>query len=465
MISILKNLAWKEFHELRSAACAATAVTLSIPLCYVYRDMNAAYFGVHSAFAGYPLLAGVFFGMRAAAGERASRTATFIAALPTSYRLLGVARLTATLVAACVPVVALLLLGALLRSRVDQHMENTGEPLATIFGWSILATAVSVTVSAVAGLGQPTEVRAGAVGFAGVLAAAFVGWFLLNLGVEWLPFFWGLTIEESFQRLAICVIPLPVVLGMVIFPLNYYRALGQSAERTGRPWTIGAWRPTPIPAPIAALVWKGFREIGFLGLQVLVISLLLSLFAGALGLTGNPESNSDLVLKALPQILWVAGFVLAVLVGVGAVIGDLQAGVNAFWRSRPIPPQSWYWTKYLIGLATIFIAIEIPSLMCVGSMILDVKELHSPLLWLLIWNATFSFALTATCLVRQPAHAGILAIGGVGILYSIVQAPFDGFTPGEPGAPLAVLAPVFLLAFLTSTFLGSWAAEHDVAIS
>src|SRR5439155_8044634 len=111
--SILKNLAWKELHELKSDAFAATAVTLSIPLCYVFRDINAAYFGVYTAFWGYPLFAGIFFGMRAAAGERASRTASFIAALPVSYRLLGVARLTATLVAACFPVIALLLLGAI----------------------------------------------------------------------------------------------------------------------------------------------------------------------------------------------------------------------------------------------------------------------------------------------------------------------------------------------------------------
>ena len=70
MIFILKNLAWKELHEHSSAAVAATAVTLSIPMCYVFRDVNAAYFGVHTAFWGYPLFAGIFFGMRAAAGER-----------------------------------------------------------------------------------------------------------------------------------------------------------------------------------------------------------------------------------------------------------------------------------------------------------------------------------------------------------------------------------------------------------
>src|SRR3954470_9668733 len=130
MISILKNLAWKELHEQSSATLAATAVTLSIPLCYVFRDVNAAYFGVHTGFWGYPLFAGIFFGMRAAVGERASRTASFIAALPVSYRLLGAARLGASLVAAAVPVVVLLLLGTVLQPRVDDFTESRAMALA-----------------------------------------------------------------------------------------------------------------------------------------------------------------------------------------------------------------------------------------------------------------------------------------------------------------------------------------------
>jgi len=148
------------------------------------------------------------------------------------------------------------------------------------------------------------------------------------------------------------------------------------------------------------------------------------------------------------------------------VIGDLQGGVNTFWRSRPIPPQSWYWTKYLIGLATILVAIEIPFFVVPGAreMTLANGVYWWPLIFV-IWNVTFSFALTATCLVRQPAHAGILAVGGVAILYAGVQAPFGGFTLGEPGAPLAVLAAVFLIAFVASTILGAWVAERDVAIS
>jgi hypothetical protein len=464
MISILKNLAWKELHEQSSAAIAATAVTLSIPLCYVFRDVNAAYFGVHTAFVGYPIFAGIFFGMRAAAGERASRTASFIAALPVSYRMLGTARLGASLVAAAVPVVVLLLLGTVLQPRVDDFTESRAMALAAIFGWSVFGTSCCVTIASVAGLGQATEVRAGAMGLAGVLIAVVLGWFVLTLVMTWLDQL-GMWPSKALEWSAISALILSIaiiVLFLVSFPLNYYRALGPSAERTGRPWAITSW-PTPIPAPIAALAWKGFREIGFLGLQVFVIAIVTSAVLGAVGMTRDAQTNLELLANALPPVLWAGGFALAILIGVGAVIGDLQGGVNTFWRSRPIPPQSWYWTKYLIGLATILIAIEIPFFIIPGSRALE--EGGSVLWWPLVWNVTFSFALTATCLVRQPAQAGILAIGAVAILYAAIQAPFDGFTPGERGAPLAVLAPVFLIAFIASTFLGSWAAEHDMAIS
>jgi ABC-type transport system involved in multi-copper enzyme maturation permease subunit len=463
MLSILKNLAWKEFHELISAALAATAVTLSIPMCYVFRDVNAAYFGVHTAFVGYPLLAGVFFGMRAAAGERTSRTASFIAALPISYRFLGTARLAMSLLAAALPVIALLVLGAILKPRIDDFAESRSIPLVMSFGWSILATTLCVTVAAVAGLGQPTEVRAGAIGLAGIFIVAIGGWLFFMLAAERLQSL-GFRTPEGLEWLALLALPAAgLLLLLVAFPLNYYRALGHSAERTGRPWTIAAWRPTPVPAPIAALVWKAFREIGFLGLQVFVIALATSLILGAAGVTGSAQTNWQLITGALPVVLWAGGFALAILIGVGAVIGDLQAGVNTFWRSRPIPPQSWYWTKFLIGLATILVAIELPFFLTPSSLILT--EGKGLLWWPLVWNVTFSFALTATCLVRQPAHAGILAVGAVAILYAVIEAPFGGFTPGEPGAPMSVLAPVFLAAFIVSTILGCWAAEHDVALS
>jgi hypothetical protein len=255
------------------------------------------------------------------------------------------------------------------------------------------------------------------------------------------------------------LIALPILL-FVVFTNRYSHALGPFTPGTAKRWSVAEWRPAAVPAHVSALIWKGVREMAILGLEVFLVSLLLSLVAGVLGLTGtDPMTVTDLVTKTLPGVLWVGGFVLAVLVGVGAVIGDVQGGVNTFWRSRPIPPQAWYWTKYLIGLATILLAVEIPLLISIGSVAFD------QLRWLLLWNTTFSFALTATCLVRQPAHAAILAVGAAGILYAIVEAAFGSLTPGEPAAPLIAMAPVFLFAFVASTFLGSWAAEHDVAIS
>ncbi|HMC12146.1 MAG TPA: hypothetical protein VKH44_12685, partial [Pirellulaceae bacterium] len=173
MSSLIKNLCWKEFHELKWGTVAAAAIVLAIPLCDIFRDAGAAYFGVHTSLSIYPLLAGVFFGMRAAAGERTSRTASFVAALPVSHRLLGASRLAATLIAAVVPAVALLLLGVILSLLTDQNTlptptnQNTWNgvlPLAVVFGLSILGTVGCISIVAVAGLGQPTEVRAAVVG-------------------------------------------------------------------------------------------------------------------------------------------------------------------------------------------------------------------------------------------------------------------------------------------------------------
>src|SRR5262245_9124767 len=114
MKSIVKNLLWKEFRELKSVTIAAAAITLAIPLCYVFRNSGEGFFAVMSEFTIYPLIASVFFGMRAAAGERTSRVGQFIAVLPVSYRVLGSVRLGAISLAAIIPLVAVLPLGLVL---------------------------------------------------------------------------------------------------------------------------------------------------------------------------------------------------------------------------------------------------------------------------------------------------------------------------------------------------------------
>jgi len=147
------------------------------------------------------------------------------------------------------------------------------------------------------------------------------------------------------------------------------------------------------------------------------------------------------------------------------VVGDVQPGVNAFWRSRPILPGMWYWTKYAVGLATMLLAVGIPALYFVGPYADYFTTERDIFWWLLLWNVTFSFALTATCLVRQPGYAAILAIGAVSVLYAVIESAFGSFMPGERIAPMGILVPVFVVAFFVSTMVGWWAAVKDVAVT
>jgi hypothetical protein len=268
------------------------------------------------------------------------------------------------------------------------------------------------------------------------------------------------------------------VLPPVIFISRYVRALGPFDLLPGKRWTlpklstllprIPAWHLSRWSnSPSMALFWKATREMGLVGLLVFLVSLLLSMVAAAIGLVdGGPTTPFFAATsQSLRPFLWFGGFVLSILIGVGAAIGDVQAGVNTFWRSRPISPSAWYWSKYVVGLLTILVAVEMPAFVCIGYRNPLREELAGWFFWMLIWNATFSLALTATCLVRQPLQAAILAIGASGLLFAAVQAIFASGSE-EPG-PLALSAFViaFATAWIVSTILGAWAAERDLAIS
>src|SRR6266576_3822247 len=104
-------LVWKYLHEQKWAAASAAAIALFFPVSLLTRDSADVWFAVIAALVYYPLIGGIFFGMRAAAGERAHRTAAFASALPATPLVLGAAKLAAAMVAALVPTLALALLG------------------------------------------------------------------------------------------------------------------------------------------------------------------------------------------------------------------------------------------------------------------------------------------------------------------------------------------------------------------
>src|SRR5256885_1788769 len=95
-------LMWKELHEQKWAAISAAAIALFFPVSLLARDSADVWFAVIAAMVYYPLIGGIFFGMRAAAGERAHRTEVFASALPVAPVVLGAAKLAAAMIGALI---------------------------------------------------------------------------------------------------------------------------------------------------------------------------------------------------------------------------------------------------------------------------------------------------------------------------------------------------------------------------
>src|SRR5262245_42506588 len=88
MRSIWLTLAWKELREQTWAVLAAITIALFYPIAIVSYVGNG-WESILGVLILYPFFGGVFFGMRAAAGERAHRTAALVSALPTPAHVLG----------------------------------------------------------------------------------------------------------------------------------------------------------------------------------------------------------------------------------------------------------------------------------------------------------------------------------------------------------------------------------------
>src|SRR5437868_14568850 len=116
MQSIFLSLCWKEYRELQWSVLAMLAITLSIPLYALVRTPDTAYFWVLMLLAIYSIVGGICFGMWAAAGERAGRTAAFLAAMPIRPASLGSIKLVASIIAVLIPVLCLTILGITVKS-------------------------------------------------------------------------------------------------------------------------------------------------------------------------------------------------------------------------------------------------------------------------------------------------------------------------------------------------------------
>jgi ABC-type transport system involved in multi-copper enzyme maturation permease subunit len=403
------SLLWKEWRERRGSlaffALGFLACALYVAIdarCYAHRTPVARYFEISEFFS---LLAAVFLAMRTSLGELTDRSLGFSLALPVSSRRFAWHRLAGALVALTGPILLgaallslLLSIGYLEQAPPCPKLTSPGNvacrpslppALALALLWQTTAIVVAqaaelLLILSAIGARRRTEAQ---VGFAG----AFLGvlWLLLcethhlarqfeqPPALDWL----AVVIPQSlangygygdghgiFTDLSIAgrvwgplSLNVLVLLGLgFVFSIRYgTRRILPAESPDGWP----RWRfpdllpyllnrlPNCCPGPIGSLVWLNLRR----SLPIATAGLALAYLSTAVQLVlFGPKSDAPLFLAVaghLPATIVPLAMLWGPIIAAALFAPELQPGLESFWRSRPIAPRSWFWTKFLTGLA------------------------------------------------------------------------------------------------------------------
>jgi hypothetical protein len=259
----------------------------------------------------------------------------------------------------------------------------------------------------------------------------------------------------------------------------YVRRFGRTANLEVRSPQVAVrqsskpdWLSPPRQSAIAAIAWKQFRESGPLALAGL---------AGVAGISlGIFGSDPSWFLSRPGQFVEMAtivgvyiGFAITLIVGVGVCFYDVSPQQNTFWRSRPINPDTWFWSKFATGLVILVIALYIPLLVVVFALHPDPSHFLAANSGTVIFVgqiAVFAAAVATTSLVRQAFYAAILSIpltyfGVVVVWIALKSAGVLGWVTDPPNRLIDMSEPQvttgFLLTFFVSTVLGWLAVRYD----
>jgi len=108
----------------------------------------------------------------------------------------------------------------------------------------------------------------------------------------------------------------------------------------------------------------------------------------------------------------VIGCVLALLVGVGTFVSELQPDLYTFRRSRPIAPGSWFWFKFIGGAIALVGLFDFPCMLLTWS---GGVRTSSPgfaaVFPMLLHLLCYSIAVFMACSVRHSSYSTVLAVG------------------------------------------------------
>jgi hypothetical protein len=466
----MNSLLWKEWRETRG--CLAIFIAwMILAVCYaIGYERGHHYRAVVGHFSGlalfYSWFSALVLAMRASHGERTNRTIAFSTALPVSIRRMGSVRIVSALATLAIPIAiaAGILSIALASGLVEQaeprqpetHLPLPERATATLFTsleqlWSVAAIAILGGVElllllSLLGCYLRSQAQIGLVGVVtalGSLVATEMFWDLdrnpqaqLTYGVllpESLAIHWsysdalgGYTDHELalYRWIAMGLsLPLLAIIGHLF--ITRYGALRGSSTPVKRRRLFSAFPPIlsriPIrlPGRLAAMIWLELRQSVPLATFGFLLAVLVTI-ASVLFRRQPAYSFGASVLMNLPSSMWFIAMLWAVVVGSGLYAADLGTGLGAFWRSRPISPNLWFWTKFVVGLAAVVGVLDGVTILV--SWRSPRAGMTTGMSWAyvgcfpIVHALLYALAVLGTCWSRRPVIGGILAILGYTLL-------------------------------------------------
>ena len=478
-----RSLLIKEWAERRSLfRLALVYVVVFLGYCVAYEfeyRTRALVASVYSASLMFSSLAAVLLAMSTATGEYTRRTLKFSAALPVSLSKVAWARLFGAWGCQVVPIVCgavlitLLLASGLveqagLRSETvrlpDRPSLSRLEAIGLLWTTAAIAIVAAMHLTALLSLLETRCRNEGTVGFLGAIVVLFsmvlvtIRSTLDSLGLyflsDWiggvlplsLAINWGYEELDGSTYTDLELAPLvfgPVVVSLLVtmalaawFTRRYGCRLDASAQPRRR-WLPRIAMPALVshfrfrwPVRMAALTWLNARQSVPLCLTGFAIAVLIALI-GICESQGRGTVTARLA-GELPSTTWFVGILWSAVVAVGIFSSELKPSLEHFWRSRPISPGTWFWTKITVGLVAVVGSLDvIPVLLAWNSpyepMTPDRRVGFMSFLACmpLIHALVYAVAVAAICRLRRPIPAAMIAL----LLFFVL----DEFMKSIPG--------------------------------
>lgn len=479
-----RSLLRKEWAERRSLLrLALVYVVVFLGYCVAYEfeyRTRALVASVYSTSLMFSSLAAVLLAMSTATGEYSRRTLKFSQSLPVSLSKVAWARLLGAWGCQVVPIVCgavlitLLLASGLveqagLRSETvrlpDRPSLSRLEAIGFLWVTAAIAIVAAMHLTALLSLLGTRCRNEGTVGFLGAIVVLFsmvlvtIRSTLDSLGLyflsDWiggvlplsLAINWGYGELDGSSYTDLELAPLvfgPLIVCLLVtmalaawFTRRYGCRLDVSAQpaQPRRRWLPRVAMPALVsrlgirwPGRVAALTWLDARQSVPLSLAGLAIAVLITLIG--LGETHGLGTVAARFAGELPSSSWFVGVLWAAVVAVGIFSSELKPGLEHFWRSRPISPGAWFWTKFAVGLIAVLGALDgIPALLAWNSP-------HQPasgrmgMVYLacmpLVHTQVYATAVAVICRLRRPIPAAMIAL----LLFFVIDAVLSSI-PGH----------------------------------